>query len=150
MKDWIKDCKKCGNEAVPHRDRTSEGKHYPYAYCKQCESEKRCAQKKAAYRPNKQRAYQIEGVTEQELDEMLASQQHGCAICGKTGNLHLDHAHGHCKNKLGCADCIRGFLCPQCNQALGLLADSTERLAAAIEYLELDKRPARRGLRPTV
>lgn len=70
--------------------------------------------------------------------QRLFEQQEGkCAICGEEGfkmrdthksSLNLDHCHTTGK--------VRGLLCHNCNRALGLFSDNTERLVSAIKYLE--------------
>lgn len=67
------------------------------------------------------------GMSEAEFNRRAAAQGGGCAICGRQGELHVDHDHG--------TSAVRGLLCGQCNRALGLLADDPARLAAAIAYL---------------
>lgn len=67
-----------------------------------------------------------------DYDEMLAAQDHKCAICkqpfDETRVPFVDHDH---KNKK-----VRGLLCKKCNSGLGLLEDSLELLTAAISYLK--------------
>jgi hypothetical protein len=57
-----------------------------------------------------------------------------CAVrgCGYVGPLHLDHWHsGPAEGEL------RGWVCQNCNTAMGLAADSPDRLRALAEYIEL-------------
>lgn len=52
-----------------------------------------------------------------------------CQLCGTySESLHLDHNH-----KDGS---FRGYLCANCNQALGKFKDSIDKLKKAIAYLE--------------
>ena len=72
------------------------------------------------------------GITQQDYDTMLESQNFGCAICGtkKNGrkkNFVVDHDH-----KTGV---VRGLLCTQCNAGLGNYKDNPESIRRAIEYL---------------
>ena len=70
------------------------------------------------------------GITIQDYDEMLESQNGGCKICGgkdKSFRLAVDHCHGTGK--------IRGLLCSKCNRGIGCFKDSTDLLRKAIEYL---------------
>ena len=69
--------------------------------------------------------------------EMVVERGNKCDICGqpetqlrggKVKALAVDHDH-----KTGA---IRGLLCCDCNQALGKLGDSVDRLKAAIAYLD--------------
>lgn len=73
----------------------------------------------------------------------------GCGVCGRdivskirqpTGKvkavLVVDHDHMCCPGVVSCGLCVRGFLCPQCNSAAGLLADDAGRLRALADYLD--------------
>ena len=51
-----------------------------------------------------------------------------CCICGTTeGVMHIDHCHS--TNK------IRGWLCANHNQGIGMFADNIEHLEKAVIYL---------------
>ena len=72
------------------------------------------------------------GLSPGQYDALLESQGGGCAICGAGSSdgrvrLSVDHCHE--------TGVVRGILCRGCNQGLGQFADSTDRLARAIEYL---------------
>lgn len=76
-------------------------------------------------------------VTPEWYDETLASQGHGCAICGnvcarvvsgKTRWMHVDHDHTTGK--------VRGILCNACNTGIGYFKDDIVVLRNAISYLE--------------
>lgn len=77
------------------------------------------------------------GITVEQYEHMLESQEFCCAICKKSPSevsahfhkhrLHVDHDH-----KTGL---VRGLLCNNCNVALGCLGDSVKRLKRAIQYL---------------
>ena len=87
----------------------------------------------------KRRAYEYFrkfGVTMEKYNEMHAQQNGLCPICGRPEtffargrlfSLAIDHCHSTGK--------IRGLLCHDCNQALGLFRDNTQSLTNAIEYL---------------
>lgn len=72
------------------------------------------------------------GISHDEYDALLKEQNGLCAICGRPDrlgkSLAVDHDH---KTKL-----IRGLLCQNCNQAIGLLDDSIDLLLAAVQYLD--------------
>jgi len=51
-----------------------------------------------------------------------------CQICGLIGKMYVDHNHETGK--------VRGFLCRNCNLALGYVKDSVKLLTNAIAYLE--------------
>lgn len=79
------------------------------------------------------------GITIGTYREMLARQQHRCAICGvdaeglwhgraiRRDGWHIDHDHATGK--------VRGILCPPCNLILGYARDDVRVLAQAIAYL---------------
>ncbi len=72
------------------------------------------------------------GITIQDYDKILAEQNGGCAICGRSGDkmfkgLFVDHDHR--------TDKIRGLLCHGCNSALGLFRDDPEVLQKAFMYI---------------
>lgn len=102
---------------------------------------------KACYAAANKKARQIRGWTEKDkdvrlqrtfglkpgqYDEMLASQDYKCAVCGKTEQennkrLAVDHCHKTGK--------IRKLLCHKCNCALGLVDDDKDKLSSMISYL---------------
>lgn len=72
----------------------------------------------------------IYGISQDQYDEMLATQGGGCALCGRrpTKNaLSVDHDHE--------SGVVRGLLCSGCNGALGQLGDNEEGLLRALAYL---------------
>lgn len=77
-------------------------------------------------------------ITSAEYREILARQGGGCAICHRvTYVICVDHDHSCCpERKKSCGKCVRGLLCPDCNGALGLMADDPQRLRNAADYLE--------------
>jgi hypothetical protein len=77
------------------------------------------------------------GISADEVDEMLASQGGGCAICGdrpkRAASMHLDHEHAGGK--------VRAILCLSCNQGIGKFRDDPAILRAAAEYLQRMSQP---------
>ncbi len=76
------------------------------------------------------------GLSLEEYNNILSSQNEMCAICGKKQGeerfpLHVDHDHQTGK--------IRGLLCQTCNQGLGLFKDNQELLIKAANYLDRQK-----------
>lgn len=71
------------------------------------------------------------GITADQYEEMLISQNWMCAICrrpeksGKRMSVDHDHASG----------VVRGLLCAACNRGLGCFEDEPLRLVAAVDYL---------------
>ncbi len=78
-------------------------------------------------RKHKRRQYGVVDATGETKSGMCA-----IAGCEYTGPLHFDHWHdGPLKGH------FRGWLCPQCNKALGAFKDSPALLRAAADYIEL-------------
>lgn len=72
------------------------------------------------------------GIDHERFLQLLKSQGGVCAICkaskaGGQGHFHVDHDHRTGR--------FRGLLCSNCNRGLGMFADDTARLRAAIRYL---------------
>lgn len=71
------------------------------------------------------------GLNREAYLAMVREQQSSCRICGRHEpdhfKLHVDHCHDTGR--------VRGLLCGPCNQGIGLLRHSPERLKVAIEYL---------------
>jgi len=76
------------------------------------------------------------GITPEQYDKMLKTQNGVCAICHRPETNHLrgilrclsvDHDHT--------TGVIRGLLCAKCNQGIGSFGDDPVRLIAASTYL---------------
>lgn len=139
----MKRCSKCEQTSDEfHRcTRASDGLQ---AWCKGCQrrwlndnrDKRRAAEKKwiesnPDYNRNKRlRSY---GLTQEDYDAMLASQEHRCAVCEEelvdTKTTHIDHCHE--------TDKVRGLLCLSCNTAAGRLGDCPDRVQALADYLRL-------------
>lgn len=75
------------------------------------------------------RRFRIYGITKEEYDTMVVTQNNQCAICRKQMKLpHVDHNHGTGKN--------RELLCQHCNMMLGMCFENSDILLSAIQYLE--------------
>ena len=129
--------------------RSPDGLQYK---CKQCQKiwrnlnkEKRSKQSKQYREENKEsikkviRKWRMQttfGLSIEEYDALLQSQNNCCASCGvhmstQKRNLAVDHCHSTGK--------IRGLLCTNCNIGLGMFKDDVNLLQKAIEYLEKKK-----------
>jgi hypothetical protein len=75
------------------------------------------------------------GITVADYERMLEEQNGGCRICGRQPpdgmSLHVDHDHE--SNK------VRGLLCFQCNNAIGLFEEQYELFQKAANYLDRDE-----------
>ena len=71
------------------------------------------------------------GITLEEYQARLKSQDYLCAICQKPNSSRRNFAvdHDHMTGK------IRGLLCSRCNQGIGFLGDTAAGVRAAWEYL---------------
>ena len=68
------------------------------------------------------------GLTKQDYQDMFQKQQGKCFICQESSNnLFIDHCHN--------TTLVRGLLCRDCNNAIGLLKDDPEILKRALLYL---------------
>jgi hypothetical protein len=123
-----RECRGCGAEFSIAGQRNPDGKlkRSDTRWCSRCRPElSQGAQAK--------RLHYRYGIA---LDQYEAASQRGCEICGTTdAKLHVDHDHSCCPGGYTCGGCVRGFLCGQCNQALGLLKDDPDRMVAAAAYV---------------
>jgi len=71
------------------------------------------------------------GLTKEQYEQMLITQDGKCAICNKIFNnkkaMHVDHNHKTGK--------IRQLLCQHCNTAIAFLNEDISILSRAIDYL---------------
>ena len=72
------------------------------------------------------------GITLEEYETKLKSQNGVCAICGGVDKINLAIDHDHTTGV------IRGLLCSRCNIALGGFQDNSTLLENAINYLKGD------------
>jgi hypothetical protein len=88
---------------------------------------------KNALSSRKAKLKQNYGISLDQFADMLAAQDHACAICGtkepkgRGCTFHVDHCHT--------TGVVRGLLCHHCNVGLGNFRDDPERLTAALQYL---------------
>lgn len=77
-------------------------------------------------------------ITEQQYQELLASQGGVCYICRRKAGVRrhsVDHDHACCNGPVSCGRCVRGLLCNPCNKYLGHLRDSVDAAARVADYL---------------
>ena len=97
--------------------------------------------KDATYRKRIKDGYHMKqkyGVSPEQYQDKLNSQNGVCAVCGKANRtsrrLYVDHDHGCCGGETTCGKCVRGLLCHRCNLGLGFL-ESEGFLESALQYL---------------
>jgi hypothetical protein len=135
-KPTIKKCNKC-KIAQPYTNFYCLDIENDYfsSECKKCEykksqkyynENKHKISKKAS---NKHRMNKY-GITEEQYNDILLSQNSLCGICKKPSDktLHVDHNH-----KTGE---IRGLLCSGCNTGIGHFKEDIDSLTNAIKYLK--------------
>lgn len=79
------------------------------------------------------------GLTREQYEKMLLSQNSACAICLKPEGgkyrekvIHLSVDHDHNTGR------VRGLLCRDCNTAIGKLREDTEAMNRAVIYLSTE------------
>ena len=72
------------------------------------------------------------GLTLEEFEQRLVSQEGRCLICQETLQPGRGTAVDHCHTD----GRVRGLLCVSCNGGLGMFKDNKTNLARAIQYLE--------------
>lgn len=142
-------CKKCKN--LKDRLRYATDKNYRdkfKQYREQTKVKERNKEYSKEYRERqskdarklRQKRYNLKrnyGLTIEEYNKMLESQQGVCAICGKeeyltdnkgqTRPLSVDHNHETGE--------VRGLLCDRCNRGIGIFYEDVDALEKAIQYL---------------
>lgn len=73
------------------------------------------------------------GITREEYESKLAEQLYVCGSCGDDVKLHVDHDHLKKKGEVGY---FRGLICRPCNNSIGAVNDSIDKLEKAIDYLK--------------
>jgi hypothetical protein len=77
--------------------------------------------------------YRLYGMTKEQFETTLKSQQGRCKICGtdtpgQHGVFVVDHCHETGK--------VRGLLCSRCNTSIGQMDHDPGKLQSAVKYLE--------------
>ena len=108
-------------------------KNQPHGFgylCKEC-----LAKKHDPVKTRTKRIKKVFGITFDDYNRMLKSQNNRCAICNSTAtgnrrhkNLNVDHCHTTGK--------VRGLLCHGCNSGIGSMKDDVKLLEKAIAYLK--------------
>ena len=113
----------------------NKSKHGVGYICKNCSP--KISKKYNVYDPVRTRTNTLKrnfGITLDDYDRMLKSQNNKCAICnststGRKGTKYFAVDHCHTTKK------VRGLLCTRCNAGIGYMKDDVEILEKAIAYL---------------
>lgn len=97
--------------------RTGDGKRFHTVRCRPC------------------RTAHTHGTTVSKILEIQGVDSPECGSCGATDNLKIDHDHRCCKASRSCGDCVRGYLCHECNTSEGLLR-SAARARMLADYMD--------------
>ncbi|MDQ1631398.1 MAG: hypothetical protein QOC80_1370 [Frankiaceae bacterium] len=123
-------CPRC-SQALPKTafGRNASKKSGLTAYCASCHNElmrdNRIKIEGSTRNYHLKRRY---GLTEDDVEQLIAQQGGVCAVCRTGEPEHVDHCHRTGK--------VRGVLCFNCNGGLGQFKDDIDRLINAIAYLE--------------
>ena len=128
----MKQCTACGDLKPEDEFYFFKARNWRDSNCKKC---RLAANRDYAREYHKKHARRIllkkmYGMSLEDYDKLLKQQDGVCAICLQdepNGPLRVDHDHETGQ--------VRGLLCHKCNAALGLLNDSPEIIAQALEYL---------------
>jgi len=107
--------------------------------CRKCFN-KRCnlyyINKKTKPRNNHKRTLSRYNLTEKEYLDLVNKFNNKCWICKDREGSCIDHDHSCCNKKsISCGNCVRGWLCISCNNAIGLLNDRIDLLESAVQYI---------------
>jgi len=123
VKDGMKQCRGCEETLSvgrfrPLAQRTLDGRTRYQPRCRECES---------AYHRLKHRERKY-GMTADEFVMAVLEQGGACHLCGRVGDLCVDHDHA--------TGVRRRLLCSNCNSGLGMLQDDPDLLRRAADYLD--------------
>lgn len=145
-----KKCPAC-KEVLPRtsfglrNEKNSMGINFSNSYCRSCEGTANSEKARRSYRKHPElkekraaanRIFKLKknyGITVEEYERLLASQNGVCAICEGTSIqknrkfLYVDHCHT--------TGNVRGILCYSCNLGIGNFQDDTRKMEKAIYYL---------------
>ena len=133
----IKYCSKCKDDLPEDAFGVSSvAKHGKNSWCKKCRSD----DSKRWFLENREKAiytrwvYKLRtkyGITPKQYSDLLLKQSGVCALCRTSSapRKHFDVDHSHSTSK------VRGLLCRNCNNAVGLFADDLGRAERAVLYL---------------
>lgn len=139
-------CVKCGvTKPLDLFAKASRYKDGRRSYCKGCHSiymsdyykknpEKLLSEAKLKSAKNRTN-WKRHKLSEEEYNNLYQIYDGKCHSCKDRKATNIDHDHLCCSGSFSCGKCVRGILCNQCNTALGLLADSSDKINNLLRYL---------------
>ena len=97
--------------------------------------EKLKSEAKIAYAKNRKN-WMRHRMLEEDYNFLYNLYEGKCHSCKDRLAINIDHDHNCCDGSFSCGKCVRGILCSQCNTALGLLSDSTEKIKNLLKYAQ--------------
>ena len=135
----MRTCRVCLVEKTLNSDNFKIVKKKYYSHeCRSCFNE-RCRGYITAWKltPSNVRRMKRYNLSEDEYKKLIQKNNGNCWICNIEKATCIDHDHSCCPGKsYSCGKCIRGYLCINCNNAIGRLKDNVEILENAIQYLQ--------------
>lgn len=137
MKEYVRNNREKFRRSPEQQAKYNETRREKYARDKAYRDEQRAKVREwQTNNPDKRKAQRIKkfGLTLEEFNQLLESQDGRCAICGFSDLTDpnffpvVDHCHrtGH----------VRQLLCMNCNMAIGQFKDNPALLRAAADYVE--------------
>ena len=138
-------CSKCGiNKNLEMFAKANRYKDGRRSYCKKCHSEymstyykqnpeKLLSEAKIKSAKNRKN-WKRHKMLEEDYNSLFNLYKGKCHSCKDRNATNIDHDHSCCPGLFSCGSCVRGILCNQCNTALGLLGDSTEKIKSLLKY----------------
>ena len=147
METLVRSCSKCGE--MKSEDGFFRYKDRPQTECKRCirkarqnadyhaHRAERIEKARAAYDRNPLKYCSAErkrryGLTDETFEALKAKTSGACGVCGHVrAQMVIDHCHA--TNK------VRGYLCGNCNRAIGMAKDDPAILRKLADYLECNR-----------
>ena len=135
--DTLRTCTKCGEiegevQFKLLKKTNSYGKHYTRAICNSCYNQGKNSMTHAA-----RKAFG-KGHTTKVIAQNKPPEGTPCPIC-KSSMLHGQKNKSMCFDHDHTTHTFRGWICRECNMAIGHLGDTVEGLQAALDYLKNSK-----------
>lgn len=135
----MRKCRVCLEEKTLNEDNFKIVKKKYYSHeCRSCYN-KRCKSYDTKWKNTSayDRRLKRYNISENQYKNLIKKNNGKCDICKIENASCIDHDHKCCPTKSqSCGKCVRGYLCINCNNAIGRLKDNITILESAIEYLK--------------